>query len=114
MNEHIMRSVILHALARRILTPGNEMKQVRFEIFAAVTMKNSVFWDLTPLREESLRSVRRLVVTANVIPIPHILVTLMMEALNSYETSVLTRAIGRNIPEDATLLSQTEFTKNNN
>jgi hypothetical protein len=39
-----------------------------------------------------LRSVRRLLVTASVVPSP-ILVTLMKEALSSSETSVLTRAI---------------------
>jgi hypothetical protein len=45
-----------------------------------------------------LRSVRRLLVTASVVPSSPILVTLMKEALISSETSVLTRATWRNIP----------------
>jgi hypothetical protein len=73
-------------------------------------MKNAVFRDVTQCGSCKnyvvfLRSLRRLLVTANVVPSSPILAIPIMEALCSSKMSVLTRAAWGNNPEDGILHS---------
>jgi hypothetical protein len=61
--------------------------------------------DVSEEPRASFIRVRRLLVAASDVPSSQILVTLTEEALGSSETSVLTRATWRNIPEDTILNS---------
>jgi hypothetical protein len=58
----------------------------------------------TTLAVTNNRHTLHLLVTANVVPSSPILVTLMMEALCSSETSILTRPTRHRIPEDGIVL----------
>jgi hypothetical protein len=97
--------------------------EVRNAVFWDVTQcgsscKNRRFWVTYRLHHQgdknrrgrnkvssNYRSVLQLLVTPNVILSTPILVTLMIEAINSFETSLLTIATWRNIPEDGILHS---------
>jgi hypothetical protein len=69
-------------------------------------MLNHVVLVRTDILEQHSTSIMHwLLVTADVVPSSSILVTLMIVALHSSETSALTRATWRNIPEDNILHS---------
>jgi hypothetical protein len=73
----------------------------------AVTMKNAIFWDVTPCgsckNQHFGGTHHNITVTTNVVPSLPILVTLMMEVIHASEMSVLSRATWCNITKDGIL-----------
>jgi hypothetical protein len=93
--------MVSSGMLRRLALVRTDVSEEPSAFFIRVTRSGELGTTLAVTSHR--RSVRRLLVTANVVPSSPILVTLMMEALSSSETSVLTRATRRNIPEDAIL-----------
>jgi hypothetical protein len=87
-------------------------RDVRFEVFTAVTMKNAVFWDVAPCTSCVNRRFGRMY-RLHLQPPAHAgfslgdFSTLKMEALRFSETSVYSRSTRRHIPEDG-ILQDTE------
>jgi hypothetical protein len=97
--------MVYSGMLRRVALVRTDVSEELSSSFIRVTRIGELGTTQAAKKLVFLRSMRRSLVTASVVPSAPILVTLMTEALGSSETSVLTRATRRNILEDGILLS---------
>jgi hypothetical protein len=95
--------MVSSGMLRLVVLVRTDVSEEPSASFIRVTRIGELGTTLAVTSNQRIFSVRRLLVTASVVPSSPILVTLMMEALSSSETSVLTRATRLNVPEDAIL-----------
>jgi UTP-glucose-1-phosphate uridylyltransferase len=86
------------ALVRTDVSKKHIVSIIRVTRIGELGTISSVTGNRSTLRRNT-RSVLQLLVADDVVPSSPILVTLMMKAIRSYDKSILTRAIGRNIPK---------------